>query len=587
MTEPRIVELVRATNPYPDGAQAPPSLSRAVIAQRLQELDPGALTLHGATEQTTIRVSASDDPDVDLTHRPPTRRGPGGLAVLTASAAVVLSIGAISLLRNPQSEVVAPTDAAGPDDIITVLPDDPAEVQATGGTALPDFSDATPGDEPGDPLPLGTINELPGNPRLDFLFEFCFSEPCFRDAHFMDPDKPEYGSGPWPAKEPFHIRHGFVNETGEPLPDGFGLSVYVLGFEDFEVSSDTKKYHADYVIQGQTDRCGPTYGLEQEQVTCEWFVHDFPDGLPEGRWGVWAVWEAPCSAWVDMGLTDSCADPTEPVSYFASGFDSPFDPAYTPVFPERDHFGLTLEEIEEILGEPFEDPEGDAGAGWGLSPGVPVDGSGAIGYGSPFEPDRASPFAGDDGVTRPLGSAGDLPSTVRLDFLFEFCFEDGCFRDAHFMDPDSPGYGSGPWPANEPFHIRHGFPAPGEEPLGEGYDVKVYVRSVDEEFGEAGETIAYTADYVIRGESDQCGPTYKQQDDSVTCEWFVHEFPDGLSSGRWALWVDWLAPCAAWLDWGFTDACSDPDEVLTLMSSGVDSPFGDGPFFDEENQARG
>lgn len=54
------------------------------------------------------------------------------------------------------------------------------------------------GDDGAGPLPLGAVNELPGEDYLDFLFEFCgwYTPDCFRDAHFMDPDDPSLGSGP-------------------------------------------------------------------------------------------------------------------------------------------------------------------------------------------------------------------------------------------------------------------------------------------------------------------------------------------------------------------------------------------------------
>jgi hypothetical protein len=50
-----------------------------------------------------------------------------------------------------------------------------------------------------------------------------------------------------------------------------------------------------------------------------------PEGLPDGRFALWAVWEAPCSAWVEMGFTDACVNPDEVMSFFSSGVDSPFD----------------------------------------------------------------------------------------------------------------------------------------------------------------------------------------------------------------------------------------------------------------------
>ena len=117
----------------------------------------------------------------------------------------------------------------------------------------------------------------------------------------------------------------------------------------------------------------------------------------------------------------------------------------------------------------------------------------------------------------------------------------------------------------------------GEDPLGDGFDLVVYVFSLDEpgEQGGAttGTTSRYTSDYVFRGTSDQCGPSYRTQTGPETCEWFVHDFPDGLPEGRFALWAMWEAPCATWLDLGFTGSCDDPSEVMSLFSSGVDSPF--------------
>jgi hypothetical protein len=46
-----------------------------------------------------------------------------------------------------------------------------------------------------------------------------------------------------------------------------------------------------------------------------------------------APWEATCSAWVDLGFTDSCSDPNEVVSFFSSGVNSPFGP-FEPSFAE-------------------------------------------------------------------------------------------------------------------------------------------------------------------------------------------------------------------------------------------------------------
>jgi WD40 repeat protein len=206
-------------------------------------------------------------------------------------------------------------------------------------------------------------------------------------------------------------------------------------------------------------------------------------------------------------------------------------------------------------------------------------------------PDFGTALAGDDGVgPLPLGSVGDVPNQHRLDFLFRVCDRRRCSLDAHFMDPENAERGASPWSAGEPFHVRHGFANPGAEPLGEGFSVAMYVsrqgadRDDPPEVTEAaaagfepGEVYEFTPDYVLRGTSDRCGPTFETQSDPVTCEWFVHDFPDGLPAGRFTLWAVWEAPCAAWIDLGLADSCTDPAEVISRFSSSVNSPFGDFP----------
>jgi len=205
----------------------------------------------------------------------------------------------------------------------------------TRGTPVPDFEGAVAGDDGVGPLPLGAVNDLPGEDYLDFLFEECDwpgVEGCFRDAHFMSSDYPPQGSGEWVAGRPFHVRHGFINNGNQPLGDGFNVVIYVTPMDDAPSEfggmpvGATVRYTSDYVLQGTSDQCGPTYKSQTELVTCEWFVHDFPDGLPEGRYALWAVWEAPCWAWVELGFTDTCGDPDEVMSLFSSGVDSPIYP---------------------------------------------------------------------------------------------------------------------------------------------------------------------------------------------------------------------------------------------------------------------
>lgn len=245
---------------------------------------------------------------------------------------------------------------------------------------------------------------------------------------------------------------------------------------------------------------------------------------------------------------------------------------------------LATQDHGPVVGEPFElAPD----YGFGVAP----DGSGAAPQIDP-PPDFSAAIAADDGTTELLGVVNDLPREDYLYFLFEFCEADSCFRDAHFMDPTDSRFGSGPWAAGRPFHIRHGFINEGAEALGAGFDVVVYVTR----WGDGGPapdafvdgvTYRFTADYVLRDLSDRCGPTYRTQSGPATCEWFVHDFPEGLPQGRYDLWVTWEAPCSYWQEISFADDCADANEVMSLFSAGVNSPFDPGyfPEFNEENQA--
>ena len=199
--------------------------------------------------------------------------------------------------------------------------------------------------------------------------------------------------------------------------------------------------------------------------------------------------------------------------------------------------------------------------------------------------DLRTPEAADDGVTQPLGARTELPSTVRLDFLFEFCEtrhlvspSDGCYRDAHFMDPADPSMGSGPYLQDKAFHVRHGFPNETGGPLSDGFTVRLYVAQIDgapDEGGPVGDVVtrSYTPDYTIFEEVHRCGPRYQTQDRPVTCQQFVHEFHDGLPFGRHALWAVWEAPCSWWVDNGFLTQCDNPDTIVSEFFSGFDSAF--------------
>jgi hypothetical protein len=279
----------------------------------------------------------------------PQRGVPGPLAAVLVVGAIALVAG-ISLLdqgvdQPAQSPAALASPAATPAPDVTpelgpAWPSWPVERPpgqrslATGGTPLPDVAGALPGDGGGAPLPLGSITKVPNADRLDFLFQLCW-EQCFRDAHWLDPGGTGLGSGVWTAGRPFHVREGFINDNEEPLGPGFDVVLYVTRLDgETQALSTTFRFEPDYVLRGTTDRCGPTYETQDGPRTCEWFVHDFPDGLPAGRWAIWAVWEAPCAAWVELGLAYSCEEPDAVISLFASGFDAPYtggEPSFTEV----------------------------------------------------------------------------------------------------------------------------------------------------------------------------------------------------------------------------------------------------------------
>jgi hypothetical protein len=258
---------------------------------------------------------------------------PGRLAaaVVVVVMAVVVGIGLLG--PGGGRPTASPVAFQGPTATPTPVPssdgpDFPGAPER--GPRLPDLAGALPGDDSIGPLPAGSINELPNEDRLDFLFQFCQPE-CVRDGHWMDPQNPTLGSGIWTAGRPFHVREGFINGGEQPLGEGFDVVLYVT-HEDGESLEPTYRFTSDFVLRGTSDRCGPTFATQTGPETCEWFVHDFPTGLPEGRFTITAVWEAPCRAWMDLGLTDTCRDLDEVTSWFSSGVNAPFErsgPSYT------------------------------------------------------------------------------------------------------------------------------------------------------------------------------------------------------------------------------------------------------------------
>lgn len=449
---------------------------------------------------------------------------------------------------------------AGTDSAVTstvpVATTPPVELPSDGIYEIPDSGSPdtiaidvwTPGDDATGPLPLGTVDELPGNLYLDFLFEFCNGDRCFRDAVMKDLEDPHLASGPFGADAAFFVRHGFPNTGDEPLGESYGVDVYItrrsgplLADGSFELDQ-TFKYTSEYVIRGTADKCGPAYNEQSSPVDCEWYVHEFPDGIPSGRYDLWAVWFAPCSYWAENGYSDSCSNPSEVVSAFSASVNSPVEGGVY-AFDEGDPYGSH----ENVSGNP--------------TTAEPTDWQ-----------------SGDDGLgPLTLGTKAELPGDHYLNFLSRDCTE--CFLDARFFGEGLSEFGSGPWVSGRQFHVRHGFINTGPESLGSGYSVNIYITrwdgpDVGEGVFELGQTYEFTPDYVVRETTDECGPTHDTQTGPVECEWFVHDFAEGLPDGRYDLWAQWLAPCSAWLEMGLTDSCDNADDVMSHFSASANSPFG-------------
>jgi hypothetical protein len=193
--------------------------------------------------------------------------------------------------------------------------------------------DVLSGDEDDPPTEVAAA---PETARLDFLLKYCEGTTCFRDARLVRPDGRQ--SAHWRAYLPFHIRHGFVNEDEAPLPldrpgnPGYDLRVFVTRVVGPELPDgsfplhQTFRFHVDYRVREISDQCGTDYALGErtDPQPCEMFVHDFPDGLPPGRYDFWVEWRAPCLVW--LGDEDLCSDITVPLDLVNSQVNIPFTP---------------------------------------------------------------------------------------------------------------------------------------------------------------------------------------------------------------------------------------------------------------------
>ena len=170
------------------------------------------------------------------------------------------------------------------------------------------------------PIPLPVAATPPATPRLDFLKQNCRGGVgCTSDAAFVHPELP-LQTKPWLAYEPFHIRHGFVDVKGAP-GSFYDLQVFVVRVSGPELPTGAYELHrtyrlaSDFLVIETTDRCGPDYEIQSGPQTCTRFVHEFPDGLPPGRYAIWVEWHAPCTAWT---IGNICERPAQIVNLFSS-----------------------------------------------------------------------------------------------------------------------------------------------------------------------------------------------------------------------------------------------------------------------------
>ena len=90
---------------------------------------------------------------------------------------------------------------------------------------------------------------------------------------------------------------------------------------------------------------------------------------------------------------------------------------------------------------------------------------------------------------------------------------------------------------------------------------------------DLGQPYRFDTDYVLRGTAAKCGPGDREQTEPQTCEWFVHDFAEGIPAGRYDFWTGWYVPCSAWLDLGLVESCTNPDEVTWEFHGSVNTPI--------------
>ena len=247
-----------------------------------------------------------------------------------------------------QSEEAAQQSEQAATDFARLVLDFTGQLQSE---AAPPGSDFVRADRRDIPLPVH--ESPPATPRLAFLELFCspIAQNCLPSTFMLHPEDPLIAQA-WLAHEPFHIRHGFINEEPEPLgssfPPDFEVQVFVtrrtgppLADGAFEIDR-AYRYTPDYLVRTTSERCGPGFLDQSERMACDEFVHEFSDGLPPGTYDFWISWWAPCSAWTSAAVCNE-KDPSVPL-FAAIATEQPFyHNDYTPadhaaVFPDPEFF---------------------------------------------------------------------------------------------------------------------------------------------------------------------------------------------------------------------------------------------------------
>lgn len=174
-------------------------------------------------------------------------------------------------------------------------------------------------------------------------------------------------------------------------------------------------------------------------------------------------------------------------------------------------------------------------------------------------------------VRRPTSSEAIPPDSPRLDFLVTtLCSSNSCQLDPMFVDDQ--GRTSDTLRAGDPFHVRHGFVDTDAAPLLPVFDIELIItrdRGPALPIGqwELGESTIYRSEFGLMEDTDRCGPDYFTQTETLPCEMFVIDFPDGLPAGTYLVSLNWLAPCSEWDELGFDRPCDDPDIVVAGFQS--------------------